>query len=257
MKYLKKFNEELKSQTYLSASRKLKKLGNPSSLRRAEELKNWAGKVEWKENIVRWEKNIKDYSKYGVFKLNVNSKKGNFNDDFYLSLHFDSDMFIDNYDDDKSEGDGENFKTKIYLGTGIIPKNKEVLDKCVANMPFESSGIDAFCNGFFWGFWITINIEIINGNRFEFLDINVSTYDDEDTGTINLTSGAAQKLKNLLIELFGNKEFNYPSSYTTTNSEYENLTNSLIKSGVSSDYGLTLDDIAEYIKEYPKHKLMN
>lgn len=146
----------------------------------------------------------------------------------------------------------------LYVGTGIIPKNKEVLDKCVDTMPFNSSDAnDAFGNGFFWGFWITIDINIINGNRFELLDVKVSTYDEDDSGEVSLTSGAAQKLKNLLVELFGNKEFNYPSSYTTTNNEYENLNNSLIESGVSSDYGLTLDDIAEYIKEYPKHKLMN
>ena len=63
MKYLKRFNEELNSQTYLSASRKLRKMGNPSSIRRADALKDWAGEVELKEYYKLWEDEVTKYWK--------------------------------------------------------------------------------------------------------------------------------------------------------------------------------------------------
>ncbi len=250
MKYLKKFNEELKSQTYLSASRKLKQLGNPSSIKRSKILNDWSTKVEFKEYLVKWKQKIEEYSKYGVFRLNI---RDNFSDDFYTALFFDSDAFLDEFEYPNQLGSS----TQIYFSLGIIPKTKEVLDKCMHYMPLTNSGQDAFSNGFFWGLWVSIDVKIINGNRFEISDMRVSTYDRDDTGDVSLTSGAAQKLKNLLVQLLTNKELDYPSSATDTESEYENINNSFIKSGISSDYGLTLDDIAEYIKEYPKHKLMN
>jgi hypothetical protein len=43
MKYLKKFNEELRPQTYMSAARKLDKLGHTD---RANALKDWAKETE-------------------------------------------------------------------------------------------------------------------------------------------------------------------------------------------------------------------
>jgi hypothetical protein len=42
MKYIKKFNEELKSSTLLSASKQLSDMGNKSSINRAEKLKEWS-----------------------------------------------------------------------------------------------------------------------------------------------------------------------------------------------------------------------
>lgn len=195
---------------------------------------------------------IEKYSKYGAFRLNV---RNNLPGDFYISLFFDPDAFLEEFYCE--EGEYNSGKKQIYFSVGIIPKTKELLDKCMKFMPLTSSGQDSFSNGFFWGFWISIDVDIINKNRFEFSDLRVSTYDRDDTGDIYLTSGAAQKLKNLLIQLLTNKELDYPSSISDTESEYENINKAFIESGISSDYGLSLDDIAEYIKDFPKHKLMN
>ena len=53
MKYLKKFNEELNSQTYLRASYKLKNFGNKSSLDWADKLKDWA--IKNRRERIYWE----------------------------------------------------------------------------------------------------------------------------------------------------------------------------------------------------------
>ena len=74
MKYLKRFNEELKPGTYFSAARKLTKLGDAG---RASKLKEWGEKIEIKDNLIKWKENLQTYSPFGIFKLNiVNPKNG-------------------------------------------------------------------------------------------------------------------------------------------------------------------------------------
>jgi hypothetical protein len=61
MKYIKKFNEELKSST-LSASKQLSDMGNKSSINRAEKLKEWsvnASERAYSENLISWKENVK------------------------------------------------------------------------------------------------------------------------------------------------------------------------------------------------------
>jgi hypothetical protein len=186
-------------------------------------------------------------------------------EDFYLGLSFDRSMFLDNlseeaYAENDNDFDGDvydNYTAKIFLSAELIPKNKESLDKCLKNFPKKSSGSDIFWGGWVSGLWIIIDIKVINGNRFEVSNLSVMEYDEYDTGGISLTTSSAQKLKNLLVSLFEDKSLNYPSNEGDS-SQYDTLYKTiLIEAGMSSDYGLTLDDIAEYIKSFPKHKLIN
>jgi hypothetical protein len=63
MKYIKKFNEELKSSTLLSASKQLSDMGNKSSINRAEKLKEWSVNASereaYSENLISWKENVK------------------------------------------------------------------------------------------------------------------------------------------------------------------------------------------------------
>ena len=98
MKHLKKFNEELKPSTYLSASRKLKKLGHE---RRSKELEIWGKEAENKVSMEKWENNIKTFSPYGKATIKFMSKKSEiFRGDFYLIFTFDSESkkFLDEKD---------------------------------------------------------------------------------------------------------------------------------------------------------------
>lgn len=72
MIYIKKFNEELDSETYLRASRKLKKIGQ---IERSEKLKEYGIKIMDDENITKWKKNIIKYSKFGSFNIKIKNNK--------------------------------------------------------------------------------------------------------------------------------------------------------------------------------------
>ena len=66
MKYLKKFNEELKPRTYLSAAKKLKAIGHTD---RAKALEDWAEETEKRGEIVKWKDNLQDYALFGTYKI--------------------------------------------------------------------------------------------------------------------------------------------------------------------------------------------
>jgi hypothetical protein len=262
MKYIKKFNEELKSSTLLSAANQLMAMGNKSSINRAKKLKDWSvdasDREAYSENLVLWKENVKKYSKYGSFRLEMTPKiVSPYMEDFYLGLSFDRYMFLDNLYEE-TYGENDNYTAKIYLTAELIPKNQESLDKCLKNFPKRSTGNGIFWGGHISGLWIIIDIKVINGNTFEVSNLSVMEYDEYDTGGISLTTSSAQKLKNLLASIFEDKTLNYPTLEQGYSSLYDSLYKTiLIEAGMSSDYGLDLDDIAKYIKAFPKHKLTN
>ena len=112
MKYLRKFNEELKSSTYKSAATKLKQFGH---VRRSGELEKWSEEVANKEKDARELANLNEFKKEDPFKINL--VKGKYNSttksrdheimmsgNFYLKLSFDDswarDSYVDNVDPD-------------------------------------------------------------------------------------------------------------------------------------------------------------
>lgn len=112
MKYLRKFNEELKSSTYRSAATKLKQMGH---VRRSGEIEKWSEEVENKERDARELANLNDYKKEAPFKINLVKSKWNPNTrsryyetmmsgNFYLKPSFDKswaqEMYLDNVDPD-------------------------------------------------------------------------------------------------------------------------------------------------------------
>jgi hypothetical protein len=112
MKYLRKFNEELKSSTYKSAATKLKQFGH---VRRSGELEKWSEEVANKEKDARELANLNEFKKEDPFKINL--VKGKYNSatksrdyeimmsgNFYLKISFDDswarDSYVDNVDPD-------------------------------------------------------------------------------------------------------------------------------------------------------------
>ena len=79
MKYLKKFNEELKSQTYKRAARKLKQIMKEKPTlgkgigaeERANKLELHAKNVERREEMSRWKESVETFSKYGEFNIEL------------------------------------------------------------------------------------------------------------------------------------------------------------------------------------------
>jgi len=74
MKYLKKYNEELRPQTYLNAANKLANLGHK---RRPEELKKWAEEAKLRELEEKKKKILEEAKKLGHFKFKIENKIAN------------------------------------------------------------------------------------------------------------------------------------------------------------------------------------
>jgi len=250
MKYLKRFNEELNSQTYLRASYRRKKSAEgltgrnkENTLKSAEELHDWAGKAELRESLEKWQDNVEKYAKYGKITGYVKDETIN----FYYNITFDSLAFSDTFEDEKSKNP-DNFDSSIYLMLWLAPTTKEQVDKCLETIPS-----DYFGNGMFQAFYLNIDMNIEN-DEVKFKEFNIWA---EDEVAIELTPNAAHKLKETLIKLFSDKSFNYPSSSTDFENEYENIEACIcIENGMSVDYGFELKDVADYITTIPKQKFM-
>lgn len=230
MKYLKKFNEELRPMTYMSAARKLDKLGHKD---RATSLKNWAQEVEKKEEMIKWKDRIQDYAQFGTFKMTIkNPESGEtLTGDFHLDMSFDELSFSD---------EPEN---GICFFIGLIPTSEDLIKQYMELCPDYDFG-----NGFFWG--KIFNIEYKLGINVEFTKWNIWDYDSEMNGEISFADrSSANKFKNLLIKIFTDPNLGYPSGYTDVEYMYQKLQATiLIENSFSSDYGLELEEVADFIK---------
>jgi hypothetical protein len=242
MKYLKKFNEELKTRTYLSAAKKLKDIGH---IDRANALKDWASDSEKREEMSKWKNQIQEYSPFGIYKINVvnpeNGKK--FTDDFALDVNFDELSFEDNFEMEKEEDPNNISGVSILFFIGLIPTSEEVIKKCEEVMPDSEFG-----NGMFWGMCFSIDFEIQDGGVI-LQSFNLSDYDEGLSGNVSFADRAsAGKFKTLLKNIFSKSDLNYPSGYTDVDSLYEKLEQViLIRQGFSSDYGFELKNVADFI----------
>ena len=151
MKYLKKFNEELRPQTYRSAAAKLLKQ-SPFNKERADDLRDWADKREMTDDSATWEKMKAETSKFGTYNLSIenNAEGEDFVGRFHPYITFERDGFVDEYEDNKEHG--EDFDMGLYFFLGSVPADQETLEKCMETMPDPDFG-----NGFFW----TNNIGIL------------------------------------------------------------------------------------------------
>lgn len=260
MKYLKRFNEELKPQTYLSAARKLDKMGHGG---RAKELKDWAGEVEKKEEIEKWKKNIENFSKYGVFKIKVENPESDasFVGDFHLDITFDELSFEDSFEYERSQVVEGGVITGVWFPffIGIIPANEDVLGQCEMIMPEPE-----FNNGFYWAMTLSLNFEV-KGKQITITGWQLEDYDYGLSGNISFADrGSAVKFKNLLSQIFNDPNFDYPSGYTNANTMYEVLQRSILQEGGFSDYtimesgeevGFELEHLGKYVKSITPNAL--
>ena len=125
MKYLKKFNEELKGSTFRSAALKLKQLGHT---RRSQEIESYAIDVEEREKKSQIEQRQKDMAQFGAFALTYykvrwdSSKKAHIetpimSGNFYLEPGFDYGWFGDMVYDWIHDGSQYGLFAPIEIGT--------------------------------------------------------------------------------------------------------------------------------------------
>ena len=242
MKYLKRFNEELRPRTYLSAAKKLTAIGHTD---RANTLKDWAIETEKREEMNKWKERLQEYSPFGIYKVNVvNPESGEmFTADFALDLSFDELAFEDSFEFEKQKDPNNINGVSIFFFIGLIPTSEEVLKKCEEVMPESEFG-----NGMFWGMCFSVDLKVQNGEVI--LDkFALDDYDENLSGNVSFADRAsAGKFKTLLKNIFSKSDLNYPSGYTDVDSLYEKLEQViLIRQGFSSDYGFELKNVADFI----------
>lgn len=129
MKYLKKYNEELRSSTYKKASEILAKKGHK---RRASIIGDWAKVTKEKED----KEFIDNCKRLGVFEMclyapgnimsgtQIVSRKGQLylKGKFYLNFYFDLDSWSNNFKEWK-DGDRDNLYLSFHLG--LIPADED------------------------------------------------------------------------------------------------------------------------------------
>ena len=243
MKYLKKFNEELKPGTYFSAARKLSKI----DAGRSAKLKEWGQKMETREELQKWKESLQVHSPFGIFKITVkNPKTGkNFTADFAIEFNFDELAFEDSYEYEKEQSEGDILDLNIPFFIGIIPTSEETMNLCNEIMPEAEFG-----NGFYWGMFLSLGFDIIGG-KVQFKKFELDSYDSGLSGEVSLADRAsAGKFKTLLLNIFSNPNFNYPSGYTDVEYLYQKLEQVIcIQQAFSSEYGFELKDVADFINQ--------
>jgi hypothetical protein len=133
MKYLKRFNEELKSSTYKSAANKLKGMGH---IRRSGELDQWAIEVQNKEKDARELENFNSFKHDVPFKINLVKSKWNptskiryheimMTGNFYLKPSFDDHWARDQYNDNTQDDGTQEYAYNMPFEVGIMPADDE------------------------------------------------------------------------------------------------------------------------------------
>jgi hypothetical protein len=241
MKHLKKFNEELKPSTYLTASKKLKKLGHE---RRSKELEMWGKEVENRVSNEKWKKNIETYSSFGKVTIKFMKKKSEvFRGDFYLTFTFDD---TDNeYSIIEAKKSGGYFDFKIQFAVGLIPVDEETLQKCLSKFPESYFG-----NGFFWGNWVGLEYKVEN-EKINFNKISIYPYDEELTFSPELVDrrGALFLKKSLMACLDEGQD--YPSSDTRFQIMYDLLYRCICQEcEMLVDYDFDIERVLNDVKGY-------
>lgn len=251
MKYLKKFNEELKPSTYRSAARKLTK--NYGHKDRADSLNQWANKREVDVNLEKWRENIEQMSKFGKFKLNIVKNRNSLIEannrmtgEFYLDISFDGDSFMDSVDEFKEEGAGS-----LPFFIGIIPVDKDILDKCESVMPEPDMD-----NGFYWGMYLSLSFTLQN-DTLTFTKYELGDYDPGVSGYITIADrSSAGRFKSLLKGIFTDENLNYPSGRTDVSYMYEVIQNIVcIEAGLSSEYGFSVEQAGDFISKLSPNEM--
>ncbi len=203
MKYLKRFNEELKPSTYHSAAQKLKKKG---FIERSNRLKTHASEVSYKNNV-------EQFFKFGVYELTIVLDGQKHTGKFYLDISaFDTNSFEDQFEDFKETGEGS-----IWIPVAIIPYDKETLERFSKIYDDE----ELIRNGYIWVFSMSIDFNITE-DSIEFKNIIVEDYDTELYGSVKFNNRKdAVQFKKLLSNVFVDKSLKYPSAYTNHQTFYD------------------------------------
>jgi len=234
MKYIKKFNEELKSSTYYSAAKKTAELGADKDnvgiykdragkfTARGDEEKSKENKNEWLNTLERFK------GKTTVRGRLNNLARGN----YYISLEIDDDI-VDNFLEEGPIQDGAEIAIFFYIG--FVPADEETYETC-SKYSFGSE-ID---NGIFKYILMSgITFEVNNGSYH-----NLDFYYHDHGGDFTFTQIKDYKvLKNRFV--------------LDIKTKFKNEIDEIIAGlGIGADYGIDFEDIYNFMKNYNVNDLI-
>jgi hypothetical protein len=252
MKYLKKFNEELKSHVYRSAARKLRKIVKDTPVlaraidaeARATRLEEYENEIKNRENIEKWKSNCEKFKKYGTFNFEI-SRPGRplippkvF--PFYLAISLDFLSMEDCWDD----YDDVNRNISFQFCVGLIPTTIEDCQELAMNYIHR----DEFYNGYFWGWWLNVKYKVVD-SVVNFGGIEIWDYEEHESRFQIADRKSANSLRGLMIDMF-NQGFDYPSGYTDVTDMYDKIQISAIQGlDISSTFGIDMERIRQDLKK--------
>lgn len=275
MKHLRRFNEELKSRTYKRVAKKLADIGH---IKRASAMEDHIKEVEKREhqefidkNLIGWREAVDKYSKYGKFRMVLGDplketirhakgvksimrgfREGDFiNDEFYVALDFESDMWIDNlydYDQNREKPEDErSYPVRIWANISmmIFPTTEETLIKILNSERYKH---DVYSGKLFSGWW-TFDTLIESEVKSSVKTMTFSEDDGRDYVALIADRKSAGGLKNLIVNILSDK-IEYPiywgNEFKTLHDQFETFVCN--RSGLASDYGITIDHYIEAAK---------
>jgi len=234
MKYIKKFNEELKSSTYYSAAKKANELAFGKTNKdiykdRARKFSDRGNEEKSKENKKEWLNILEDFKGKTIVRGRLN---GLAYGDYYISLEIDENMVEQNTQDGPIQ-DGDELVIFFYIG--FVPANEETYKTC-EQYNFNNE-ID---NGIFKNVLMAgITFYVNNGNYH-----NLDFYYHDHGGDFNFAQIKDYKaLKNRFVVDLRSKF-------------KENIDEIIAELGIGADYGIDFTDIYNFMKNYNVNDLV-
>jgi hypothetical protein len=234
MKYIKKFNEELKSSTYYSAAKKTTELGVDKSnvgiyKDRARKFSDRGDEEKSKENKKEWLNILDDFKGKTIVRGRLNGLAiGN----YYLSLEIDDDVVSHLLEEGPIE-DGAEIAIWFYIG--FVPADEETYETCS-----KYSFGDEIDNGIFnYILMAGITFEVNNGSYY-----NLDFYYHDHGGDFNFSQIKDYKaLKNRFV--------------VDIKTKFKDDIDEIIAGlGIGADYGIDFIDIYNFMKNYNVNDLI-
>lgn len=258
MKHIKKFNEELNPWTYKRAATNLAKKGSYHSKERAPRMLDYADLLEWKENKKRSQDSGVIRLELGTFINDYQAKdydieqQPNYVGEFHPYVSIGLDMFNDNLDGLDVQVDDEIFLNIFVNAVVTTEEGLNEMNKSISN--FNKNKVRYREGGKVFMAYSDIKITLKDGS-FEIAPLNFYENDDTQCGKIQILDRRSSGIiRNALI-----KEFNADDEYTIQFGEdkhtfagpREAIDAMFARYGISSEYGISYDDIYEVIKNTP------
>ncbi len=207
MRYLKRFNEELKGSTFRSAATKLKQLGH---IRRSQEIESHAIDVEEREKREKIEQRTKWLKEQGSFQLQYHKARYNSatkshdhtllcEGNFYIEPSFDSDWFRDSVYD--YESDSSQYGLFMFFEFGTTPADVETQSKWES---IESQLSEESYDGMYYG--TRMGIQVIPEGNAAIVSNGKCYWESRDNDIFVFSNRSeAMRFKKLLIEALEGK----------------------------------------------------